>query len=192
MRELLKRSTRSLHVDVEQSLDIPHRTRNLAAYRKLLERFYGFHRPLEDALARVSGYEHIGLQFAARRKLPLLRDDLLALGASPAALDTLPVCDDLPAFDDLPAAMGCLYVLEGSTLGGQMITRLVARNLGLEAGTGASYFASYGDRVATMWSGFCESLERLASSSTEQRESMVQAAQATFVNLERWLGSKQR
>jgi len=61
--------------------------------------------------------------YESRRKLPLLSQDLVALGASAEELDRLPRCQGLPACDEPAAAMGYLYVMEGATLGGQMLLR---------------------------------------------------------------------
>jgi heme oxygenase len=80
----------------------------------------------------------------ARSRRPFLQRDLQALGipAAPPAV--------LPPFDSDAAAWGSLYVLEGSALGGRVITRGLA-SAGLHAGTGAAYFHGWGDDVGDMW-----------------------------------------
>ena len=55
---------------------------------------------------------------APRRRSPLARQDLAALGAEPDAALRF----DLDVLDDAAAAWGSLYVVEGSTLGGLVIS----------------------------------------------------------------------
>ena len=44
-------------------------------------------------------------------------------------------------------AFGCLYVMEGATLGGQVIGRHVRQTLGVTPETGGRFHAAYGDRT---------------------------------------------
>jgi heme oxygenase len=54
-----------------------------------------------------------------------------------------------------PAALvGQLYVVEGSTLGGQVIARQLEVSLGLTAETGARMFAGHGANTAERWQSF--------------------------------------
>jgi heme oxygenase len=122
---LLKDQTRHLHDRVERTVDLPARLHSAELYTSLLSRFYGFYAPLEDRLAVVDGLAAAGLVFRERLKAPLLRDDLTALGLGEADVRSLPRCPDVPAAADTGAALGCLYVLEGATLGGQVVRRAV-------------------------------------------------------------------
>ena len=72
-------------------------------------------------------------------------------------------------------ALGVLYVLEGSALGGAVIGRMVARDLGL---TSAFFAAAAGSRAR--WRAFGAHVERHAPVSP-------QAAVATFEDMEVWL-----
>ncbi len=106
---------------------------------------------------------------------------------TPAEVAALPECPILPPIDGLPAALGMMYVLEGSTLGGRYITRAVGANLGLRPGDGCSYFASYGDRVGPMWKEFGRTLEAFAAAHPAAEGRVVAAAAATFAAFERWV-----
>ncbi len=57
---------------------------------------------------------------------------------------------DLTNFD---FALGCLYVLEGATLGGQVISRHLAK-LGIGPENGGRFFNGYGARTGEMWKSF--------------------------------------
>lgn len=181
---LLRDHTARLHERIERVVDIPARLRSRDDYAALLGRFFGFYSPLESRLAAVGGYESVGLNLAQRRKADRLRDDLLALGQ---AADALPQCGALPDVRDLPAALGCLYVLEGATLGGQYVRKEVKRVHGFEPGTGCSFFSSYQDRVREMWTEFCKALNGYAEANPASHGAIVAAAAETFTRMEEWL-----
>lgn len=181
---VLKEQTRRQHERAERTLDLPSRLASAGHYAALLARFYGFYTPLEDRLAAVGGYAAVGLDFAARRKAHLLVADLASLGADAGAL---PRCADLPEVADLADALGCLYVLEGATLGGQFVRRQAEKAVGVTAARGCAFFASYGERVGAMWKAFGASLEGFAAADPGAEAQIVAAAGATFAALDRWL-----
>jgi heme oxygenase len=185
--DFLRDQTRHLHEQVERTVDLPARLRSVAHYASLLARFFGFYAPLEERLAGVGGYDAVGLDLAARRKTHLLRADLTTLGLGAADIDSLARCDDLPVVSDLSSALGCLYVLEGATLGGQIVRRQAPAQLGLTPGSGCSFFASYGERVGPMWQEFCRTLGQYAAATPGADERVVAAAAGTFGSLDRWL-----
>ncbi|WP_339759185.1 biliverdin-producing heme oxygenase [Algoriphagus aquimarinus] len=55
-------------------------------------------------------------------------------------------------------AMGVLYVIEGSSLGGRVIYKHIHKVLGLEADSGAAYFSGYGERTGLLWKEFMTQL----------------------------------
>jgi heme oxygenase len=179
---VLRGRTALFHERVERSVDLPNRLRSPVAYTSLLARFHGFYAPLEDRLAAAAG-----LHLATRRKAHLLRHDLLALGVAGADVDALPRCPDLPTVADAGDAFGCLYVLEGATLGGQVVRRQAEAALGLTPGRGCSFFTSYGERVGAMWKEFCRTLEGYAAANPWATDRIAAAALGTFAGLDRWL-----
>jgi heme oxygenase (biliverdin-IX-beta and delta-forming) len=182
----LRSGTAHLHERVERAVNLSSSIRSLEAYTALLGRYYGFYKPLEDRLVSITGFADVGLELKPRLKTPLLRDDLSALGYSEIAIDSLPICVSLPALDSLSRTLGCLYVLEGATLGGKIVRREVERVHGLVAGLGCSFFSSYGDDVGLMWKSFCIALEGFAQR-TRDAHDIVGAAVATFTAFEHWL-----
>jgi heme oxygenase len=78
-----------------------------------------------------------------------------------------------------------MYVLEGATLGGQILLPHV-RPLLEGNGGGARFFASYGDRVGAMWLAFHDRLETLDRSELA-RAVVTTSACLTFESLDRWL-----
>jgi len=96
-------------------------------YAALLRAFYGFYRPAERAVDFYRFQPHDPCNTRQhRRNAHLLRADLAALGERPDGVEARPLCRALPPFDSEPQQLGCMYVLEGATLGGQVVLRHVA------------------------------------------------------------------
>jgi heme oxygenase (biliverdin-IX-beta and delta-forming) len=173
--ERLKRETRAHHEAVERQVDLSVRCTTLGGYVDVLLAMRDVYAVVEPALARLD-WSPSGLVFEERAKSPLLRADLAALGVD-AHTHTAHLAFDAPR--SLAAGFGCLYVLEGATLGGQLIARVVARALDLGPTTGASFFASYGARVGAMWQAFGRAATATCVTPSEIDEA-VGAAAATF------------
>ena len=182
----MRHATRELHERIEQALDLLAPGLSPERYRALLERFHGLIAPFEARLALVGGWEGIGIDLDERRKAPLLVRDLRALGLADADIERLPRCGDLPAVSTLADGMDCLYVLEGSTLGGQVISRHVHEALGISAESGGAFFAAYGARTGRMWKAYQEALARLPAEPAVQA-ALVSAACDSFFTFERWM-----
>jgi heme oxygenase len=178
---LLRERTAVAHARLDALLAIDEATLDLAYYRKLLAALYGFVAPWETAL-------HAALEdidepaFADRRHRARLERDLQVLGIDPA---TLPRAARLPELATPAAALGSAYVLEGSTLGGKLISGIVSRRLGFSALHGCAYFAGYGDRTGAMWLSFRTHLETRVPPS--QHDDAVRGAVASFEHLTDWM-----
>lgn len=175
----LKSSTADRHEALEAGLDVMHRVRSIDDYRALLNRFYAVHAPLEHALAAAFDWRQLGWDFDGRRKSPLLFTDLKALGATPPTGLALAAGAFCPA--TLAEAVGTLYVVEGSTLGGQMISRHFTQLLGLTPETGGKFFHGYGPATGNRWREYCQWAEALAARGGPDFETdAIRAARATF------------
>lgn len=179
----LREATRPVHEAIEREFDWARRVESIDGYRDLLARLYGFHAVWEPAAAALLAD---GAFFEPRRKAHLLAADLTFLGLQQSGIDALA----LPRSPCVPMttradALGAMYVLEGSTLGGQLIARRVSAVLGLAPGRGCSYHCAYGPAVGTMWREFRTCL--LAASSPTADEAMARTAQSTFERLRSWL-----
>jgi heme oxygenase (biliverdin-IX-beta and delta-forming) len=150
-----------------------------AAYAALLRRKLGFHAALEARLAEVPALAGFDIDLAARRRTHLLRADLAWLGAEPEAPWT-----PLAPFDGAAAALGGLYVAEGSTLGGRHLALALDGILppGLD---GRRFLLGHGERHGEMWRSCCTAIERCGTM-PEARAAMVQGALATFAAFEAW------
>lgn len=169
----LRAATRDLHDGLEARLDVFSRVANPDRRREMVGRFLAFYRPAETALAGVLGDEP-DLDFETRRKVPALERDLETLKATPA-VDALVV-----APTSRSEALGFLYVLEGSTLGGRVIDKqLRARGLSAE---GLSFFQGYGEQTGPRWKAFCAVLER-----ADDPAAAARGARSAFAQMEDWM-----
>ncbi len=174
----LRKETAGSHARLEKALALLEPPLAQDRFVTLLERFYGFHAVWEPAIAA-----HFDPEFLLpRRRLRLIETDLIALGHHPA--DTRPpLCFGAAALGRSPeAALGSLYVMEGSTLGGQVIARGLR---GTGWGERIRYFNPYGDGTGGMWSAF-KTLVRTRSGTTADPKIMAGAI-ATFDLLQDWL-----
>ena len=177
----LKNETREVHESLERDLDLLRPDLTLERYRVIVERFYGFYQPWEEALQPLLA-EHLPDFAGPRSKLPKLREDLAFLAADPASVA---LCQALPDCIEWPQALGGLYVTEGATLGGQIISRHLEQTLGLSARRGAAFFSSYGLQVGAMWRAFCAILQ--TQTTAEQDEVVIASARQTFISIHDWL-----
>jgi len=76
-----------------------------------------------DAFPDDAWWEEINFDYVERLKTPRLEQDLIALDATVDELAKNPRCGELPELAAISQALGCLYVIEGATLGGRTITR---------------------------------------------------------------------
>jgi heme oxygenase (biliverdin-IX-beta and delta-forming) len=156
-----------------------------AVYTAILRKFYGFMRPLEARAYRPEIWEGWGLEMAKRRKVALLEQDLAYLGSS-SGLDAIPFCEDLPCTDHLAQCIGVIYVCEGSTLGGRVISRKLEQSLGINPGRGGLFFSGYGSRTKLLWNDLCEKIESHAREHVYEQPAIEEAAVETFRKLKRW------
>jgi len=185
LRQHLKRETADLHRRLESDLGLLEGELSLDRYRRVLECFFGFYAPLEAGLARVASVgPPLGLPMRARTAL--IESDLLSLGLSRRDIDDLPRCDDLPQLSCPEELAGCLYVLEGACLGGQVIARALHERLGIARGNGATFFSGDAEGTLARWSSFLAWLEGLARAGSATAE-IVASARATFLAFARWV-----
>jgi len=182
----LREATRPLHDRLEADLDLLNPTLSRDRYRELLEGMWGFYQPLEARLAPLTAWDECGFDFERRRKTLLLERDLRGLGVEREALAALPRCDFEPGGGSFGGALGCLYVLEGATLGGQVMSRHLKETLGLGPENGCAFFNSYGAQVGPMWTAFREFLT-FHGAGRGVEEAVVEGACETFCRLHGWL-----
>ncbi len=186
LAERLRVESASAHRAVERRVDLDARLGSVEAYTELLAALHPFYRALETALRRTSGWDTLDppIDLDARRRSHLLAADLRALGRA-RPLDVGFPC---PPLAGLAGALGALYVLEGSTLGGALVARRAARTLDLTPGRGLRFFTAGGAERGERWRAFRRSLAYFAEGpGRSSHDDVVAGALATFAALDAWL-----
>ncbi|GAA3749779.1 biliverdin-producing heme oxygenase [Terriglobus aquaticus] len=160
--KLLREATRPEHEATEAMVPLMHPDLTRAEYVVVLQRFY----------EAIRAWEAV-----AARRVPPAYADLVRQRSRRAALEAdlrffqADFRSDLPAgvveqiehlLADAPADapeqagrfLGAMYVVEGSTLGGQYIASHVESVLGLTAGEGTAFFRGYGSSTVPKWREF--------------------------------------
>lgn len=183
----LKIETAAWHSALESALDLMRPSLSRDEYIALLASFRGFVAPWEVALeASVPAAWQPFVR--TRHKTALLDADLAFLCDS-----NIPRFSEMSAsalrqsvpFDSLGQALGSMYVMEGSTLGGRIIGPAMASRFGLSDHRGYAYFDPYRDRTGSMWKAFKEAAAEGVP--VTQYDAAVVSAQQTFIALQRWL-----
>src|SRR5579871_2124034 len=175
----LREETAAMHERLEGLLNLGSADLSIDRYVRILQGFLAFFAPWEEALT-----EHCLEEFATiwlgRQRSQLLRADLATLGAeADHALDHL--IPSPPDFGVSGRWLGAVYVLEGSRLGGQHISRHLEAKFGWSGGAGYSFFRGNKEDVATHWRALLETLEENANRSNQ----IIYGAHQTFIDLYR-------
>ncbi|HEY8359883.1 MAG TPA: biliverdin-producing heme oxygenase [Ramlibacter sp.] len=141
----LRAATRTRHDGIDALLDLG-RMSDAAHYARILQVFDAFLGPWEAAVAAALPAD-FGPWLAGRSRRALLATDLRAL-----ALPRLPA-SAVPILPTPAAAWGSLYVMEGSALGGQVITRALAAD-GTTSAHPCAFFHGWGAATGGMWREF--------------------------------------
>jgi heme oxygenase len=179
LRDRLREATRDEHRRLETLLALERPGLPLASYQQYLRLSHAFYAALEPRLAGARELAATGLDMARRTKRHWLAADLGYFGLAPAA--PAPGAR-LPSQGHL---LGCAYVLEGATLGGQVLQRTLSPRLGIAPGRGATFLEGYGARTGAMWRTFVASLEDAGRNGADEA-ACIDGARETFVAMGDW------
>lgn len=171
----LRQETATLHQDVQRKIDLLSPQLTLERYVSILRAFQAFFVPWEIALQTQCPASLTEL-WKGRGRAALLGQDLTALGASPTPSSRWTTTPDLR---DPGLWLGSLYVVEGSTLGGQVISRYLEERFSWQDGQGYRFFQGYGSQTAVRWRAMCAALE----SANDKGNQIVAGAHLTFGKL---------
>ena len=180
LRERLRRETRQAHDALDRSLDLMERPLSLPQFTRLLGRFHGLHRAIEPALTAILEPSLM----AGRSKLAALQHDLRLCAAAGHPRPRQPDVPDLPPLTDRADALGALYVIEGSTLGGRLIARHHRQQPDIPADA-LHYFNVYDGHGGEMWRAVCDILNAVDDPTETDR--CVRTATAVFETTRTWL-----
>ena len=185
----LRNDTAEFHVALEKnpySIALMGANVTIEDYSTYLQKLYGFVYGFEKTvfpLLRV-----LDTDIENRRKAPLMESDLLKLDCD---LTQIPVLSETvfeKHYGDEVAALGGLYVLEGSMLGGNIIKKHLQDILSDSVTNKTGYFTAYGTDLSKVWKNFL-SLLTYNASSTEKEEVIIKSAINTFSLIDKWMAS---
>ena len=184
LRQRLKTETAPLHDKIEQSFllkKIIQQKMTREEYPLLIKQFYGFIKPCESLINSLPCKAILN----NREKTAFLEQDLQVLGVPKNNLSSLPQCKRIPTLTEHEHVLGYLYVMEGATLGGQVIGGILKNQLQITPHHGGKFFNSYGNNTKNMWHIFCHHLRSITD--PEQQNTIFASACLTYSTLSHWL-----
>ncbi|SEO83603.1 heme oxygenase [Mucilaginibacter gossypiicola] len=168
----IKEATKDAHLQLEKKV-VQHlkAIRSKQDYADLLRRFYAYFNHLESAIAPFITVDVLP-DYPQRRNSSYIKTDIVDLRGN---IDNLPNTT-VPVISNVQQALGALYVMEGSIMGGSIIVQMLAKGGITE---GVSFFSGYGPSTGQMWATFIGVLNGYAAND-EQEAIAVKTANETF------------
>lgn len=182
---ILRAETAENHKSLESLMfvdEIMNNSLSIEDYKKLLTINFLIHQKLENKLANMLDADIANkLQMNSRLKLFALQKDLEFWKIDCLTLPQINFDLFIPDKNNA-AVLGALYVLEGATLGGNVIKKHILANPNFnDAAKGLNYYGIYGEELSTKWKSFVQILNE--SVPEADYEICVNSANETFNNL---------
>ena len=175
----LRAFTADCHKQLEQnslSLALLSDAVNENIYSTYLARLYSFVKGFEQYVYPALSNHFLNIN--DRKKAQFIEEDVKALCI---AIDKGTLLEEAffsNTYPDVYMAAGALYVLEGSTLGGQIIVKHLQK--AMPAGfVNAAYFSGYQQKTGSKWKEFLQQLTALPQSTQEEHQ-IIAGAITTF------------
>ncbi|MBL0729949.1 biliverdin-producing heme oxygenase [Piscinibacter sp. HJYY11] len=176
----LRDKTRTEHTRIESVLRLTQ-PMSVARYAGVMTGFHEFLRRWEPRLASTLP-SRLHDWSARRKRSGFAADDLRHLHAphAPQLAEAAERAVRSIPMGDTAAALGSMYVIEGSALGGQVIAPMLKAHLGLTPAGGASYFHGHGPATGAMWRDFREVITRELGHDEAAARTACHSARHTF------------
>lgn len=165
----LRSKTHASHTQLEQlpvSLSLISKDVNLQQYCNYLKSMY---QVIYDTEQNIFPFLKDTIpDLEKRKKAHLLERDLNFLGRNNNGVRNFPLTCKIDTIT-LPYALGIIYVIEGSTLGGRVILKNIQRVLGFTEEEGASYFAGYKSETSSLWRKFLDVLTEFEAAHNSEK-----------------------
>lgn len=172
----LKVATNVTHDRLDKSIMAGEPFASRDRYGLFVKMQHGFHRDI-DALYDDAALDALLPDLQRRRRLPLIEQDLVDLGAETKTFNAPPTFIVGEAVD-LPTALGWLYVAEGSNLGAAFLIKEAAK-LGLSRAFGARHLAGAPEGRGLHWRTFTAALDTVSLSAADEAR-VIAGAEAAF------------
>lgn len=151
LSDYLKQNSKEQHASLEEKYKSNHifdKTYRLQDYKNFIYANYALHHSFEVPLEQALSEEFkSSIQYKERKKLVTIENEISALG--------LPLLgnSELYRLESEAQAIGILYVMEGSTLGGNIIKKQLSKNEEF-ANMEFNFLGIYGAEVGNYWKKF--------------------------------------
>ncbi len=167
------------HAALQAALNILDPKSTLSEYIETIQIFEAFVALWEET-GDTACPPRMRAAFLERKRAKLLQDDLAYFHAP--RLRTPAV---MPSFESPLTFLGAMYVMEGSTLGGQVISRHLESAFSLSDGRGYSFFRGHGSETVTLWKSFSALLEEQVKEGDQ--EAVASGARQMFTAFHSWI-----
>jgi heme oxygenase len=184
LREQLKTLTKPFHDQLENTV-LARSLADGSVSRDRYERYLGhlltLHSVIEEKIRHYPQWKEYNLDITQRVRYPLLQSDLTSLNAPESAASLPP----LAVSWSFATAVGVMYVLEGSTMGGIFLAQRLSHLLGDDGLPATRYFQGYGELTMPRWGEYCTFLERFSLQEPKSHEEVILAACAMFLLMQK-------
>ncbi len=174
----LKSTTSELHRRVEETpinKAIIQQGMKLEQYKELIQRNYLIHASLEHQIKSVlNKNKHASVSHFFHSKLEWLEKDMTSLGLTKPHVTNDAI--SIPRYHSIAELFGCLYVIEGSMLGGSILYRALRENKHLDSIPEFHFFKNYGKDVGLRWKTF----KNIVEDENDDPDATIRAAKNTF------------
>lgn len=168
----IKEATKDGHQQLEKKVILKLKAiRSNGDYADVLKYFYAYFNEVEKAIQPFITADILP-DHAERRNSSYLKADIEELGGN---INELPAVT-IPKVGNTLEALGAMYVMEGSIMGGPIIVQMLAK-YGITQGV--SFFSGYGEATGQMWGKFVAVMNEKAATEEQQLQA-INAADETF------------
>lgn len=170
----IKQQTKPYHDRVEK-LPLPSKLYSLSItheeYHLYLKTLYSIHYTIERQLAAFSQWEHYGIELTEYFRRHLIVRDLRVIKAD------APLVHPNLTIENFAKALGYLYVLTGSTMGGMILSKKVQEIFSLSPYHLAhNYFDAFGDDIHSRFLELMKAIESYLKDYPDQEEQIISGA----------------
>ncbi|WGL59763.1 hypothetical protein QEJ31_14620 [Pigmentibacter sp. JX0631] len=175
--ELLKLETSKIHKEVEFLVKINSPQPALSDYIDYIVVMYKIIAPLEKIALKYFEFESSFPKTTKKNKTQKLKLDLDSLDID---LNKINFSIFVPEINSFAELLGCLYVVEGSSIGSQIICKKLYSLYGEELKNKMNYLNGFGRDSFKNWIYFIEYLENYTTLFPDKKNIIIRSALETF------------
>lgn len=175
----MKRQTADYHAATENILREHLFSCQLSEHRyyDVINTFYAAYSSLEAA---ISIFPLTSGLLKRRSKIELLKKDLIYLRSGYPVRAPYISAPFLPDVTNEASALGVMYVMEGSTLGGKIIINHLMKYDWMSVHLCGNFFSNYGSSRRYMWNEFCQVMDNFFAGNDQTANHLVNGAKIAF------------